>query len=493
MRSSGVVEGLMEMIRHPAATPRAKQAAAAALWALAGSGGTTHCRIVEAGGVSALLGLLRSEPVPTQEEALGALSNLMAHPAAKAELLQTSGQMSFLAELLYKGNGTLQAGVAGLFWSLADPSPPPQRQPAGSPARGAGQRDVLAVASLLQAGVPLGLVRVLRDSGEHSVRREALGALSALLKGGEAAERAVRDAGALHAMVRLLSGSHQEAFYACTAIETLATGDPATQAEVGDSRGLGSLVELCGAPVEKVSSQLQAAAASCLASLVVDPENSVQLRTRRGIPRLLAMLDFRLHPPATVEAACVAVTNLSIDPQNQYALRLAGGIAKLVEVLAASTCDGTAGHAAAALQNLFGDETCRAEAARVGGSEALVRWLRKGGEWTRQKVAGAVWSLAVGYHGATALKEAGAVQGLTMLVLYSNEEIQERAAGALWNLGRARAAEGRGPPTASDHWRHLEVSEMLTGEGVSEEEARDVRAIANRKVRRPTPGGWGSA
>ena len=81
---------------------------------------------------------------------------------------------------------------------------------------------------------------------------------------------------------------------------------------------------------------------------------------------------------------------------------------------------------------------------------------------------------------------------LTQLVLYGTEEVRERAAGALWNIGRARASEGRGAPAAADAWRHLEVSGMLEGAGVSKADAERVRGIANRKLR-THPGGWGSA
>ena len=71
---------------------------------------------------------------------------------------------------------------------------------------------------------------------------------------------------------------------------------------------------------------------------------------------------------------------------------------------------------------------------------------------------------------------------LTQLVLYGTEEVRERAAGALWNIGRARASEGRGAPAAADAWRHLEVSGMLEGAGVSKADAERVRGIANRKL-----------
>ena len=77
------------------------------------------------------------------------------------------------------------------------------------------------------------------------------------------------------------------------------------------------------------------------------------------------------------------LTNLAVDPQHRFAIRLAGGVSKLteatsrptaasipslpnppirMEVLAGTTGDGPAGSAAGVLGNLFGDETCRAEA-----------------------------------------------------------------------------------------------------------------------------------
>ena len=195
------------------------------------------------------------------------------------------------------------------------------------------------------------------------------------------------------------------------------------------------------------------------------------------------MLDFRNHQPSTVEAACIALTNLAVESQNQFAIRIAQGIPALTAVLEATTSETLAGHAAACLANLFADDTARVEASRLSTSEALVRWLRQGGSWTHQKVASAVWGLAVGREGALSLKAAGAVQQLTALVLHSSENAQERAAGALWNLGRERAARGQGLPAASDAWRHLEVSQMLEKGGVSKEDAVAVRSIANRKVR----------
>lgn len=326
MRASGVVEGLVTMLDHPASRPRARHVAAAALWALAGSSGTTHCRIVEAGGVAALMRLLeaasKAGALETLEEALGALGNLVSHPSGKDELLE-AGKAAFVADLLYTGSPPVKAGAAGLLWAVADRAP-----------QAGADTNLVAIATLLQAGVPIGLVRLLRE-GDRAGRREAMGALSALLQSGEAAQRAIKDAGALHAMIHLLlRDGDEELIYAAKSIACLASGAPAVQAEVGDSRALGRLVSLCGDPVEKTAVPLQAAAAECLGILVMDPENSVQVRTRQGIPRclrrdpwshsspilfccdrsfpflesscrLLAMCDARSYPAAAIEVRII--------------------------------------------------------------------------------------------------------------------------------------------------------------------------------------------
>jgi len=125
------------------------------------------------------------------------------------------------------------------------------------------------------------------------------------------------------------------------------------------------------------------------------------------------------------------------------------------------------------------DETSRSTAIKSHISPALIPWLKKGSPWVNAMAARAVWSLAVGPDGAVSLRNAGVVPDLSLLVLHGDDETQEKAAGALWNLASAMGGGGR---IASDAWRSLEVSSMLEANGVNPGDAAAVRAVANRKV-----------
>ena len=208
------------------------------------------------------------------------------------------------------------------------------------------------MASEFEPSVPGGLEALVTalhlDVETAALAAETLGSIS---RNAPESSDAVREAGALPALVRLL-GEPAAALNSANTLGQLAYVNSVNRDTIRELGGIAPLVALLHSGSHATSS----AAASAVAKLVwMNATNKVAVSDAGAIPLLVALLED--EPSATAaaaEAAANALRNVTCgNAANREALRCAGGIEPLVALLSRGTDVQAAVESAFVLQNLL--------------------------------------------------------------------------------------------------------------------------------------------
>ena len=295
--------------------------------------------------------------------------------------------------------------------------------------------------ALREAGAIPALVKVLQKSGCVAGETYAAWALSTLACGNAINRDAIRDAGAILPLVRLLRqpssggvptehGTPSEAAEA--ALASLSTNSAENQDAI---RQAGAIPVLVKQLQTKGGAEVATQAMDALATLsAMNIANNDAIREAGGIPALTA----RLHEGAQSECATKALgalINLSCSSTtNRDALRDAGAIPPLVEMLREVQPQQAAEDAACVLANLAGYHPANQDAIREAGAIPLLVHLLTVSQEAATEASRALSNLCANAANQVAIQEAGAVEMLVQVLAMGYCEVAQHAEHVLLSL-----------------------------------------------------------
>jgi len=337
--AAGGIEALVALVRD--GSPDGKAAAAGALHNLSFNNDGSKASIAAAGGIRELVALVRDGSSDGKAAAAAALRNLSSNHAWTSALIAAAGGIEALVALVRDGSPDSKMPAAGVLRNMS-----------------------------------INLVALVRDSsleGKAAAAR-ALCNLSANYGAGSAS---IAAAGGIEALVELArDGSPDSTAAAAGVLCNLSYNNDGRSTSIVAAGGVEVLVALtCNG-----SSDSKAAAARALNILGFNHEERKALITAAGgIEALVALA--RDGSPDGKAAAAKALRNLANNHDGrQESIVVAGGIEMLVAVVRDSDCSPEGRSAAArALCNLSTNDGRKALIVAAGGREALVALARDGG------------------------------------------------------------------------------------------------------------------
>jgi vacuolar protein 8 len=390
--------------------PGAQQRAAHILWELATSDPGAPVIIVNAGAISPLVMLVSCGKTECKKEAAGALSTLAFNNPSNQLAIATG-----CVALLGCGSAEAQEHVTLLLLSLASD---------------ADNRKAIA-----KAGAVARLVAQLRgedkEMGEHCTKPQELAAaaLSYLSSDSDDNVKAIRDAGGIECLAKMLSSDAPEGQAHAAAV--LSDMTRVYRDEVVQQ---GCIEVLVGLLSGGINSDIKAEAAGALWSVSAGGPVTQNLVADAGaIPPLVQLLE----DPAmrTRRKAAAALTSLAVSStKNQNTIAHSGSLALLVKLLDEQYSGDVQLYAAGALAELARCNPKNQQAiAKLGCIPKLVKLLvSTSSVHVLEEAAGTLWCLAANhYNNQVAIAEADGIAPLVALLGRSGPRVQEMAVGAL--------------------------------------------------------------
>ena len=326
---AGGVPALIGLLRCVNTT--CKEGAVRALSALA-LNARNKAQIIAEGGIPPLVEMLSSSSTPAagmaaghHEAAAGALRMIALNSSEAQIAIAAAGGIPPLIQLTRSGTPAAQEIAAWTLWNLA----------------GSGDNALIIVT---RGGIPP-LVELLKNgfSEAKATAAGALGCLAAKTCSSHAddspptdARMAIAMAGGIPPLIAMVrSGSQSNKATAAQALASLST-DYDNKIVIAASGGIPPLVELS----RSGSSQGKEAATLALARITTGAENNqVAVATAAGVVPLLDIMrgssetDGNVISGVAREKAAVALANIARNPANKRAISQAGGIPPLIEML----------------------------------------------------------------------------------------------------------------------------------------------------------------
>ncbi|BDA45386.1 probable importin subunit alpha-1b at C-terminar half [Coccomyxa sp. Obi] len=326
LQESGCIEALVPLLNGENAVIKTH-----VIWAvhnLTAGGPETEEAIVEAGGVPALVDLIRSsaevpDQAPMLQPATIALCNLAAGDEARRNAIVDAGALPVLVKLLSHQERSVAGHAARSLWNLTSKHAANQ-----DAVRNAG-----AIPPLVQLLIAPDTIKGVKNVAVLA-QEEAAGALSALARSHTENQEAVRTAGAIKPLLSLVASSTPAVRgQAAWALQALAEGNAACQAELHQAGGVAALTGLLHfpeqwnwTPVVRILKNLAAAEAPLRQALLADGT----------VPVLVDLLNFG-RPILQVGAAETLVCLASMGEEANAAIREAGGVEKLKELCSSAS------------------------------------------------------------------------------------------------------------------------------------------------------------
>ena len=390
--------------------PGAQQRAAHILWELATSDPGAPVIIVNAGAISPLVMLVSCGKTECKKEAAGALSTLAFNNPSNQLAIATG-----CVALIGCGSAEAQEHVTLLLLSLASD---------------ADNRKAIA-----KAGAVARLVAQLRgedkEMGEHCTKPQELAAaaLSYLSSDSDDNVKAIRDAGGIECLVKMLSLDAPEGQAHAAAV--LSDMTRVYRNEVVQQGCIEVLVTLLSGGI---NSDIKAEAAGVLWSVSAGGPVTQNLVADAGaIPPLVQLLE----DPAmrTRRKAAAALTSLAVSStKNQNTIANSGSLALLVKLIDEQYSGDVQLYAAGALAELARCNPKNQQAiAKLGCIPKLVKLLvSTSSVHVLEEAAGTLWCLAANhYNNQVAIAEADGIAPLVALLGRSGPRVQGMAVGAL--------------------------------------------------------------
>mmetsp|Transcript_25237 Transcript_25237/g.70594 ORF Transcript_25237/g.70594 Transcript_25237/m.70594 type:complete len:1463 (-) Transcript_25237:203-4591(-) len=435
VRELGGVSRLVEILRDPQATPRMQLHGVSALINLFAHNSTNREVVRVAGGIGTFVQLL-SQAVNSSEGEQDSNSELTAQAAlalgflarsdVNREAIRTAGGIPLLVTLLQCGpeaEVTLCA-VDALRHVVATPA---------------------NAKALLMAGGVAPLLHLLQAGPDHEVTHQSLWVLKVLARSMAAAE-AIRALGGLPVLVRLLDGppASEATIQAAAVIRDMADVDSDEGlAAIREAGAVPCLIRLLKSSHEGGQAMGPAMAAVALANLAQSNENRDAIQRSGGIPPLVSLLSFQGSDGQVAVKAAAALLNISISDSCMLRMVESRIVPVLVGLLSAGPDKPITTWAAAVLASLARSEYGRQAIDSAGGIPSVVELLALGAKsGPARQAAAAVQELACGSYTREALTNYGAVQALLAMheSAGEDEELAECCVQALKNLSRCRAA-----------------------------------------------------
>ena len=410
----------------------AKEAASAALWALAsGKHYENQVAIADAGGIPPLVAVLGLTSEKAREQAAGALASLA---------LDNTKNMSAIAQLIVSLLGSkdrqasAKAALAVSRFARANES----NQRAIAKAGGVELLvDLLDVSEAL-ADAGQGPTAALAALEAATVQKEMASALWSMAAGSPENQAAIAKAGGIPKLITLLEGHPEVHADTAGALWALSSLDENAEA-IGALGGIAPLVGL----LSTGGAAAKETAAGALHGLAKTASNRVTIAEGHsilggGIPLLVSVFDG--GSDAACEEAAGALTTLVIqNVPNQNATAT-----EAVEMLKRGSA-AAADHVTQLLRNLAQDPENRSAIAKAGAVPELVAQLERGSEKSMGMAAQGLALIAL----KSAEHRATVTQELVKLLGSDQEAVRQRASEALTDMAADEGAGGSKKSTKS--------------------------------------------
>ena len=321
------VTPLVQLLRK--GSNKAAAAAAAALSSLSELA-AVQAPIVTAGGVLPLVRLLRMDLADSQYFAAAALSNVCAGSAAVQNAAAAAGAVPALISMLQSGKVQTPAAVA--LAKLA-----------------AGNETICA--EITRDG--LAPLLALLNGANVPAKVQAAAAIAELSRGNAETQASVARAGGLRPLIAMLEGRNTGAaqVQGARALASVSDGHRANQNAIARLGGLQALIHLLDVGLADREPHVQAAAARALSAACHLHKANQSFAAELGVTSMLVNL-LHVKRPDQVKAGAASAVWALCTGGHQNRKRCQSAVALLVALLAPSTDETAAEHAANALAAL---------------------------------------------------------------------------------------------------------------------------------------------
>lgn len=383
-----------------------RQKSAALLQSLALKSSENRVLIANAGGVEALVALLRDEHAGVRKCAAGALRNL-AMNAENQVLIAQAGAIAPLISQLRDADVEVRQKATVALWSLA-----------------ANPENQILIAA--EGGVEV-LIHLLADV-DVVVRQNTAGALLSLALNNNQNQLLIAQAGGIQVLVALLRDADTVVRQQAAGALLNLSSDHMNKALIAQARGIPLLVALLGDPAREVRKN----SVGTLLNLSLNHlDNKILIAQVRGVEPLVALM--RDGDVVIRQRASATLLSLSIHAENQVLIIQAGGMTHLVNLL----CDVDAvvrQNAAGVLGKFAMSVQSQSLIMQAGGMTALVKLLCDTDAGVRQNAAGALGKFAMSAEGQSLIVQALGIEPLVDLLRDTDAVVRKNAIDALWNL-----------------------------------------------------------
>ena len=362
--------------------------------------------VFNAGGLPPLVALLKTGSAKVQEEAASALAAMDANVSHQQEAIKC-GVIPALTVLLKNGSVVAQASAAQATANAAAYSHAAQR-------------------TISQGGaIPLLLALL----GVGKAQKPAASALAKLAHENKEIQMEIERAGGIAALLPLLNGLDVDVqVQAACALEEIARDNEETQNAIAKTGGIGPLLALLASR----SGQAQSHGMAALAQLARhNRDNQDAISRMGGIKPLVQHLEAQSEDPDVLSSAACAIMEVAgLNPPNQKAVVDNGGVSQLANLMKNSRSEVVLAEVAGALWSLAADPGISTTIAEASTILPLVHLLGGGDARAHMHASHALASLGLNNRA----NQVQITQMLIDLLTHGQQEAQERATEALWDL-----------------------------------------------------------
>ena len=382
---------------------------ASAVWSMTFQNPDNQKAIADAGGIPPLIALLGGNP-EVHKDAAGALWSLAASSENQVIIASEGGIVPFV-ELVKNGSFGAQETSAGALFALAE------------------ERDN-RVSIAAAGGIPA--LVALFDGGTEGSIEQAAGALQTLALQNKPNQLAISN----DLVAMLKSGSREAQENVTTLLRSLAT-EPENRGAIAKAGAVPELVR----QLETGSEKAMGMAASGLALIALKSAEHRSTVTNELV-KLLGCENEAVRQRAS--EALRDMADGDTGPAKKSISSSTGGSAQLVKLLRDGLRDGRVEAQEYALWSLssISDPTSREGIVHEGGIKPLIQALRSGklSATAQEHAAAVLGGLAPLGENAWAIKQAGGIDPLVLLLSNGNADAKEHAAAALAQLARRAEA-----------------------------------------------------